>query len=123
MNAWSGRHPVFAPVFLQDRPQHLIEVLGAAADRFTQHAFLHRAELAQRAVGPAVLQEDACFEPVNADRAERKRADEPGGFEKGARAAPGRSQRALPLGALPAQVDLTSLNEPGDRARPSARAE
>ena len=79
-----GRHPVVAPVFLEHRPEHLVEIFAAAADRAAQHAFLHRAELAQRAVGAAVLQQHARLETMRADRAERERADQTRRFEEDA---------------------------------------
>src|SRR5262249_46293091 len=49
----ADRDPVLAPVFSQQRPQHLIEVFAALPDRAPQDAFLHRAQFPQCAIGPA----------------------------------------------------------------------
>ena len=65
---------MIAPVFLQDGPQHLVDVFIAAPDGLAQDAFLDRAQLAKRAVGASVLQRHARFEPMGADRTEGQRA-------------------------------------------------
>src|SRR5947199_343288 len=57
MDARGTRPRVLAPVFPQHRPQHLVEILGAATDRSAQNPFLHRAELSQGAIGASVLQQ------------------------------------------------------------------
>ena len=115
------RHPVVAPVFLEHRPEHLIEVFAAAPDRSAQDAFLHRAQLAQRAVGAPVLQQHARLEPVRAERAERERSDQARGFEEDAAAARRRRERALPFRGFEARIELTDLQDADDgRAPPPA---
>src|SRR5688572_22298677 len=68
----SDRYPVVAPVFLQDRPEHLVVILVAAAKRAPEHTFLSCAKLFERAVAASVLQQDARFEPVRADRSKQE---------------------------------------------------
>ena len=57
-----------APVLVQDRPQRLVEVFAVAEERLAQDAFLHRADLAQRAVAATVRDRRPGLEPVRADR-------------------------------------------------------
>ena len=88
--------PVFAPVFLQHRPEHLVEVLAAQTHRAAENAFLHRTELAQRAVRPAVAHRHARLEAVRAHRSERERSDQSRRFDEHAHfALQGRSIPAL----------------------------
>src|SRR5438093_8773701 len=70
-------NPVLGPVFFQNGPEHLIEIICAATHGAAQDAFLHGAELAQRAVGASVLQQHARLEAMRADWSERERAHEP----------------------------------------------
>src|SRR5262245_32464146 len=116
VNPWSGGHPQIAPVFLQQRPEHLVHIFAAAPDRLAQHAFLDGAEFSKGAIRAAVLERDASLETMHTNRAERERSNQPCGFEKHAGAAPRRRDRAFPLGALPAEVDLSGLYEADDRA-------
>src|SRR5215470_16987799 len=64
VNPRSCGHPQIAPVFPEQRPQHLIHVLSAAPDRLTQHAFLNRSELAKRAVGAPIPERYTRLEPM-----------------------------------------------------------
>src|SRR5438094_4069958 len=73
VNPLRRRHPVRSPVFFQDRPQGLIEGGAAARYRAAEDAFLHRAELPQRAVAAAVEEGHARFQPSHPDGPERER--------------------------------------------------
>src|ERR1700731_2116093 len=84
MNSRGGRHPVVIPVFLEHGPQHLIEVLAAVADRSPQYALLNGAQLAQGAVGAAILKQAPRFEPMRAHVGEGERADQTRGFDENA---------------------------------------
>jgi hypothetical protein len=42
------------PLFGQDGPEHLVQELAVLEERPAEHAFLHCAELAERAVAAAV---------------------------------------------------------------------
>jgi hypothetical protein len=43
------------PILVENRPEHLVVILAVAKERTTQHAFLHGADLPERAVAAAVL--------------------------------------------------------------------
>src|SRR5436190_558810 len=81
------RNPAVRPVVLQYGPQHLIDVLVAAPRGPPQNTFLHRADLPQRAVRAAVLQQHPRLETMRADRAEHKRTDQPRRFDEDSGAA------------------------------------
>src|SRR5581483_7620606 len=53
------------PVLSHDRPHHLVEELTVLEQRSAEDAFLHGAELAQRAVAAGVLHDRAGFQPVD----------------------------------------------------------
>ena len=53
-----------SPVLVEDRVQHLIEVLAVAQKRLLQNGLLHRADLAERADAAAVPHGGARLEPV-----------------------------------------------------------
>ena len=55
------------PVLVENRPEHLVEILAVLEERLAQHALLHGADLPQRAVAAAVL------EPPRAPRADARR--------------------------------------------------
>src|SRR3954469_13801820 len=117
MNPWRRRHPVIAPVFLQQRPEDLIEILAAAANGAPEHALLHRTELAQRAVAASVLRQHAGLEAMRAKRAERERTKEARGVEKQAAAARGGCDRTLPLRRFECRIELPHLREADDGSR------
>src|SRR5436305_8337477 len=108
-------NPVLGPIFFQDGPEYLIEIFGAATPRAAQDPFLHGAELAERAVGAPVLQQDARLEAMRADWSERERADEPRGVEKHARAARRRLQRRFPFAGFERRIELPHLNRADER--------
>src|SRR2546427_849179 len=114
-------NPVLGPVFFQNGPEHLIEIICAATHGAAQDAFLHGAELAQRAVGASVLQQHARLETMRADRSERERADEPGRVEKNARAARRRLQRRFPLGCFERGIELAYLDRADERTAGAMR--
>src|SRR5207237_6890994 len=60
------------PILVENRPQRLIEILAVLQERFAEQAFLHRADLSQRAVAAAVAHGSARLEAVNPDRLERE---------------------------------------------------
>src|SRR5689334_24792128 len=60
------------PLFGEDRPQHLIEVLAVAEERSPEYALARRADLAQRAAAASVGRRRPRLEPVHADRGERE---------------------------------------------------
>src|SRR5438309_3962292 len=115
MNPWLGRYPVFGPIVLQHRPEHLIDVFAGASRRTAKNAFLNGAKLPERAVGAAVLQQHARLEPMRAERPECERPHEPSGFEKGARAARRRRQRAFPFGRFKRRIEAPNLQRAGER--------
>ena len=47
--------PCLVPLVHEDGPQTLVEILAVAQERSPQHAFMHRADLSQRGVAPAIL--------------------------------------------------------------------
>ena len=64
------------PVLVENRPQRLIQVLAVLQERLAKDAFLHGADLPQRAVAAAVADRRARLEPVHADRLEREADDQ-----------------------------------------------
>src|SRR6266850_6890491 len=113
--------PVFAPVFLQHRPEHLVEILALQTHRTAKNAFLYRAELAQRAVRPAVAQEHARLETVRPDRSERERSHQSRRLEEHAAAARRWSDRALALGGFECRIELPHLEQPDSGPRRGQR--
>src|SRR3954465_11507542 len=90
------------PVLVENRPQHLVEVLTVLQERLPQYAFLHRAHLAERAVAAAVTDRRARPQTGHADRAEREADQQLRAVLEHARAPERRSDREPPLrGAEP----------------------
>ena len=110
-----------APVLFEHRPEHLVEVFAAAADRSPQDAFLHGAQLAKRAVAAAVLQQHARLEPVRADRAEREGSDEARRFHEHAACRAPTAPGAFPFGGFEARIELAHLQQAGEGARGGER--
>src|SRR5689334_13471216 len=106
-----------APVLLEHRPEHLVEVIAAAADRTTQHAFLRGAKFAECAVRAAVLQQHARFESMRPKRAERERADQARSFQEDAAAARRWRERAFPFSGFKTGIELPHLQKSDDGAR------
>src|SRR5258705_11207770 len=100
MDPGRRRHPMVAPVLLEHRPEHLVEVFAAAADRTPKHALLRRAKLAEGAIGAPVLQEYTGLEAMRAERAEGERPHEAGRFQEDAAPPRPRVQRAFPFGGF-----------------------
>ena len=72
----SPRQPSPRASLPRDRPQRLIEILAVPQERSTQHAFLHGAQLSERAVAASVAERRTRFEPVHAEHVEREAQDE-----------------------------------------------
>src|SRR5262245_18563620 len=100
VDPWSDGNPVFAPVFLQHRPEHLIDVIAVQAHGTSEDAFLNGTELSQRAVRTAVAQQYPRLESVGSDRSERERSDQPREFQKHAAASPRGGDGAFPFGGF-----------------------
>src|SRR6266478_5037990 len=60
------------PFVLKDRPERLIQIFPVPEEGPPQHAFLHRPELAQRAIPAPVLEGCARLEPMDAEHVEGK---------------------------------------------------
>src|SRR5262245_42860121 len=85
------------PVFVEDRPQRLVEILAVLEERPPQHAFLHGADLAKRAVAASVLQRGPRLEPVDAHRFEREPNEELGAVDERAGSPERRTESKSPL--------------------------
>ena len=70
------------------------------------HAFLRRAELAQRAVGASVFEHRPCFKAMCPKRAEGERADQTRRFEENSGPARRRRNRAFPLCCFERGIEL-----------------
>ena len=110
-----------APVFLQHRPQDLVDVFAALPHRPTQDAFLDGAELPQCSVRAAVRNGNARFEAMRSERPECQRADQAGRLDEDARTASGRHDGALTHHGFERRVELPYLNESDDRASAANR--
>ena len=64
------------PVFVQDCPQRLIEILSTAKERFSQGTLLHRSDLAERSITSTVLHGCPRFESVDTNDIKGKVDDE-----------------------------------------------
>src|SRR5438552_3340535 len=111
MDARGGRDPMLAPILLEQRPQHLIDVLAVAAGRPPQNALFDGAELPERGVAAAVLEQHARFEPSRADRAEREGSDEADRFDENTGAARRRRHGAFPLRHFESRSQLSNLDK------------
>src|SRR5262245_56921455 len=78
------RRGVELPGVFQHGPQHLIDVLVAAAARSPQDPFGDGADLPQRGVRAAVADVHARFEAARADRREHERSRQVGRLPEGA---------------------------------------
>src|SRR5207245_10293531 len=85
------------PVFVDDRPEHLIQVLAVLEERSPEHAFLHGADLSRRAIAAAVPDRRARLDSMYAHHLEREFEHELRPLEKEARAPVGRPDREAPL--------------------------
>src|SRR5436190_17641689 len=95
-----------APVFLEQRPEHLVEIRATAPERSPEDALLYGAELAQRAIRAAVLQQHTRLETVRADRVERKGPDQTSRFHENAGAARRGREHAFPFAGLERGIEL-----------------
>src|SRR5947208_6804075 len=103
--------PMFPPIFFQQRPQHLIDVLAVPADRAAQNPFLDGAELPERGVAATVLKQDARFEPPRADGAERKGSNETDRFDEDTRASRRGREGAFPFPDFKRRIQPSNLDE------------
>src|SRR3954471_3829091 len=55
------------PILVEDRPQRLIQVLAVLLERLAKYPFLHRTELAERAVAAAIADRGARLEAMHTD--------------------------------------------------------
>src|SRR3954454_14388060 len=94
------------PILVEDRPQRLIEVLAVLLERLAKHPFLHRTELAERAVAAAVADRGARLEAMHTDLLEREAHDQLRAFLEHAGAPVRRSDRKAPLGRPEAGLQL-----------------
>src|SRR5688500_2521775 len=100
-----------APVFLEDRPQDLIEIPAVALERAAEDAFLERADLAQRRIAAAVRGDRPGFEAVHADYAEREIDDGFCAFHEYAASPERRANRETPLRAAESRLELPHLKQ------------
>src|SRR5687768_7451426 len=98
-----------APLLREDRPQHLIEKLAVLQERTAQHAFLHGAEFAQRAVAAPVGYRRARFEPAHVEYLNRKVHHHAPSINEHARAPELRAERKAPFGRLERWFELANL--------------
>src|SRR4051794_40863318 len=61
-----------SPVFVENRPQRLVEILAIAQERLPQDAFLQRTHLAERAVAATIRDRSTRLETVRPDDVERE---------------------------------------------------
>src|SRR5688572_26662131 len=108
-------HP---PVLRENAPQDLVVILAVAKERATEHAFLHRAQLAQRAVTAPVRRGRARLEAMRADHAEREVEDEAGAFHEDPRAPVFRAHREAPLRRAEARLERAHLEDANRRVHP-----
>src|SRR6188474_3014820 len=99
------------PVFLDDGIERLVEIFAVAEERFAQHAFLHRAHLAERAVAAAVAQRRPRLEPMDTERFERESQHELGAFLEDTQTPERRSERESPFGGTESRFGLTHLED------------
>src|SRR4029453_18560606 len=111
MNASAPDHALSSPVLVEDGPQRLVEILAVAEERLAQDAFLHRANLPQRAVAATVEDPCAGLEPVRVDGVERKVDDHARAVHEHARAPERRADRESPLGGAEARLQLPHLED------------
>src|SRR4030095_15342530 len=74
------------PVFVENRPQRLVEILAVAQERLPQDPFLDRADLPQRAVAATVRDRSTRLEAVRSHDIEREVDDHLRAVDEGARA-------------------------------------
>src|ERR1043165_377780 len=115
MHARAPHSALRSPILVQDRPQCLVEVLAVAEERLAQDAFLHRADLAQRAVAPPVEDGGAGLEPVSLDDVERKVDDHARAIREHPRAPERRANREAPYGRAESGLELADLEDPDRR--------
>src|SRR5579871_3122449 len=88
---------VRAPFGLENRVQRLIEALAATDERLAEYAFLHGADLQQRAVAAAVEHGRARLEAARAQRVEDELQHERRALGEDAAAPERRAERKAPL--------------------------
>src|SRR6476646_12083759 len=105
------RHALSTPVGVEQRVERLIEVPSVAEERPAQNAFLHRAQLLQRAVAAAVQDRGARFEAMHAERVENEFEHELRAVLKHPGAPERLAQRKSPLGVLKPLPEIPHLED------------
>src|SRR6267154_4646429 len=116
MDPGGGGDPTLTPVLLQQRPEHLIDVLPFTANRAAENPFLDGAELPERRVAAAILKQHARLEPPRADRVEGKGSHQTDCFEEDTAASRRRRHGAFPLADFKRGIKPSNLNEADGRA-------
>src|SRR5262249_17902766 len=106
-----------SPVFVENGPQHLVEVLTVAVERLPEDSLLNGANLPERAVPAAVPHRRARLEPVDAHRFERELDYPLSPFLEHTGSPVGRSDRESPLCRLEAGLQLAELEDADRRIR------
>src|SRR5882724_4710618 len=110
-----------SPVFFEDSPKRLIEILPVAEERLPENALLYGSQLAERAVASAVADGRAGFEAVHADRFEGELHDEFGTFLEHAGAPEGRADCEAPFRSPEPRFGRTDLKDSDGRVRVADR--
>src|SRR5437762_9233285 len=121
---WQRRQPSrrqaltrLAPVVVEDRVQHLIDVLAVAPERLPQHRLLHGASLQQRAVAASVEDRGARLEPVHAERLEDELLHQLRAVFEYTGAPQCRADGKAPFGAAELAIELPHLENADRRVR------
>jgi hypothetical protein len=100
-----------APVAVQNREEHLIQVAAVPGEGLPQDCLLHGAKLEQRAVAPSVLHGSASFESSHAERVEREFEHEFRGVLENSRSPERRANGESPLGRVQTRVQIAHLKD------------
>src|SRR3954469_7913858 len=103
------------PVLGENRPQSLIQVLAVLQEGLAKDAFLHCADLAERAVAAPVADRGPRLEAMHTDLFERETDQHLGAFLEHAGAPVRRSDRKAPLRRAEAGLQLAQLEDPDRR--------
>src|SRR5438876_10492063 len=111
MDPWGGGDPMLTPVLLQQRPEHLIDVVAVPANRAAQNPFLDGAELPQRRVAATVLEQHARLEPPRPDGVEGKGSNQTDRFDEDTVASRRRRHRTFPFRHFKCGIKPPNLDE------------
>src|SRR5439155_7520514 len=103
--------PKRAPIGVDDGVERLIQIAAVAQQRLAQQAFLHGADLLERAVAAAVEDRRARFEAADAHRVEYELEDQLRAVLEDAGAPEGRSERESPLRGVEAVTEIANLED------------